>query len=104
MYLYLMFIEALFRLIFFVLLLPYKILSLIMRYTLSILNVLKYKEKVLVELKLNQDKNSVARFIFYQSYDDKIVANWRSFNRKRINRWIISLMVYAILIIRFTMF
>lgn len=104
MYLYLMFIEAIFRLIFFVILLPYKILSFVIRYTIGIVSALKYKEKVLIELKLNQDKMSVARFIFYQSYDDKFVANWRSFNRKIINRWIISLMVYVILIIRFTMF
>ncbi len=104
MYLYLMFIEAIFRLIFFVILLPYKILSFVIRYTIGIVSALKYKEKVLIELKLNQDKMSVARYIFYQSYDDNIVAGFRRFNRKRINRWIISLMVYVILIIRFTMF
>lgn len=107
MYHYQLLLETIFKVIFFVLFLPYKIVATIVSYYIGLKLTLKHKNQIIQNKAILVDseyKSRIARDLFYLCYDEPINVGWRKFKRNKINKWAISLIVWSTLIYRYTMF
>lgn len=108
MYYYSLFIEFVFRIIFFFVLIPFKIVDRIGAMMVSIKFFSSNKDKVSLlynEAKAFHSSNfkeSFTKKMFELSYDYPLIAYWRKFTRDKYHKYILSIMVWSILIVRYT--
>jgi len=100
---YNLFIQSFAKYFFKLFFLPYKIISILVSYYISLKVFSKHKEFIIPYIQKNatvdfsSTKKKAARTLFYLSYDDPINVGWRKFKSNKINKWAISLIVWMFL-------
>lgn len=103
MYYYSYFVEVLFRIIFFIILIPFKVIDFICRLVIGVKLAFSNKNRLLTSYyKKNYIGDELNRMILDLAYNYPPSVIWRKFRRHLYHKYIISLMVWVILIIRYT--
>lgn len=96
--------ESLLKIIFFVILLPFKTIDLIARWFIAASFIISSKptQEELIKVNSRWRDDDYQRKLFEQTYDYPKSAYWRRFRRHFYHKFILSFIVWLILIIRYT--
>ena len=105
MFYYNMFVELVFKIIFFVILLPFKIIDVIIRWCIAAKLFLSDTNRAIKYAQMKHDgtlTNHIEKEFFLSAYDYKHQAYWRKYRLHKLHRYILSLIVWIFLIVRFS--
>lgn len=105
MFYYQMFVESVFKIIFFIILFPFKVIDVVVRYCIAIRFFFANKEltKKYLQLKTSGIENDyVEKELFLSAFDFPPQVYWRKFRNHKYHRYIVSIIFWTFLIIRLT--